>query len=59
MTSLTTVERHQPRIPGALNGSEVPGNFRCSFFVVSGGGMGGGITVPHLRVFGISDLGQP
>lgn len=56
---LTTVELHQSTILAALNGSEVPGDFYYSFSVVTGRGTARGIAVPHVLVFGVSDLGQP
>lgn len=36
-----------PHLPGALNGSEVPGDFPYGFSVVTAGGAGRGITVPQ------------
>lgn len=42
---------YQSPIPGALNGSEVPGNFHYGFSVMTGSGIGRGIAVPHVVGF--------
>lgn len=53
-----TVELKQSTLPGALNGSEVPGKFQYGFSVVTGSRIGRESAVPHVFIFWVLTWGR-